>query len=155
MSDTVVAALIGVGGLVSGSLLTLCGLWLQSLLQYKRENRQHLARKREELYLLACDVLMLHDKYYSAPTGIIDEECKTKFNEIQARMMLYASKEVYDAYYKLDGEIIHSYDKIRTKSKIEEISNKNADKVEVFATKMRKELGIKGVLKCQQKDSKK
>lgn len=68
------------------------------------------------------------------------------YNELQGPMLIYASKRLYDEYYELDREICQSYDKIHSKGKIEAKSNEIADKVEKFATKARKELGIKGVL---------
>jgi len=140
MSDTIIAALIGCGGIALGSLITILGLFCQSLFQFHKEQKQHIMRKREELYLKACEVLMEHDKYCSQHN--FNKRCKEKFNEIQAMMLIYASRKMYDAYYALDSEIITSYNEIRNKKKTEEIANKNADKVESFAENMRKELNL-------------
>ena len=52
--------------------------------------------------------------------------------------------KIYKEYYKLDSEIWQTYAKIHTKKQAEQISNEIADKIEAFAEKMRKELGIKG-----------
>jgi len=59
-------------------------------------------------------------------------------------MLIYASRKIYKEYYKLDSEIWQTYAKIHTKKQAEQISNEIADKIEAFAEKMRKELGIKG-----------
>lgn len=141
MSDTVIASLIGCGGIAIGSLITIGGLVCQSRLQFAREQKQHIMRKREELYLKACEVLMEHDKYCSQHN--FNKYCKKKFNEIQAMMLIYASRKIYDRYYALDGEITTSYNGITNEDKIEKIANMNADKVEDFASKMRKELKLK------------
>lgn len=141
MSDAVISALIGCAGIALGSLITILGLFCQSLFQFHKERKQHIMRKREELYLKACEVLMEHDKYCSQHN--FNKYCKEKFNEIQAMMLIYASRKIYDAYYTLDGEIISSYNGITTKKKIEKIGSRNADKVEAFASKMRKELKLK------------
>lgn len=115
MSDTIVASLIGCGGIVLGSLITILGLFCQSLFQFHRERKQHIMRKREELYLKACEVLMEHDKYCSQHN--FNKRCKEKFNEIQAMMLIYASRKIYDNYYTLDGKIVSSYNGITTKKK--------------------------------------
>ena len=84
---------------------------------------------------------MEHDKYCSQHN--FNKRCKDKFNEIQAMMLIYASRNIYDAYYTIDGEIISSYNGVTAKKEIEKIANNNADKVEAFAGKMRKELKLK------------
>lgn len=144
MSDTIIAAFIGVGGIILGSLITLCGLGLQSLLQSRRERKLHIMRKREELYISACQVLMEHDKYCRNHQW--PQKCKDMFNELQGKMIIYASKKIYDEYYALDSEIWQSYEKMRDEGAIEAKAKKMADKIVAFGTKMRKELGIKGVL---------
>lgn len=63
MNDTIIASLIGAIGIVIGALITLFGLGVQSYLQSRRERKLHIMRKREELYIEACQVLMEHDKY--------------------------------------------------------------------------------------------
>lgn len=143
MSDTVIAALIGCCGVAIGALITIGGLVCQSRLQFGKEQKQHVMRKREELYLKACEVLMEHDKYCSQHN--FNKHCKEKFNEIQAMMLIYASRKIYKKYYDLDRVIIASYNGITNKQKIEEIANKNADKVEAFASKMRKELKLESL----------
>ena len=131
-------------GVIIGAVITGGFTWLLDYFKGRRERKQYLIHKREELYIKACAVLMEHDKYCR------DHEwpdiCKTMYNELQGPMLIYASKRLYDEYYKLDREICQSYDKIHSKGKIEAKSNEIADKVEKFATKARKELGIKGVL---------
>ncbi len=140
MSDTIIAAFIGCGGIALGSFITIIGIFCQSLFQFHRERKQHIMRKREELYLKACEVLMEHDKYCSM--NKFNKYCKDKFNEIQAMMLIYSSRKIYKEYYALDCEITNSYSGIVNRKKVDEISNKNADKVEMFANKMRKELKI-------------
>lgn len=144
MSDVIFAALIGAGGVVIGAVITLCGLEIQSWLQLRRERRLHIMRKREELYINACQVLMEHDKYRRDHQW--PKKCKDMFNELQGQMLIYASKKIYDEYYDLDSEICVCYDKIKDKKKVEANSRKMADKIVDFATKMRKELGIKDKL---------
>lgn len=144
MSDTIIASLIAAGGVGLGSLITLLGLCVQSVLQTQREQVLHLKRKREELYIKACNILMEHEKYRREHKW--PQSCKDMFNDLQGPMMIYASKAIYDEYYKLDREICHVYDKIRSKRQIDIKSNEMADKIEAFATKMRSELGIKGAL---------
>lgn len=144
MSETIIAALIGVGGVLIGALTTLFGLGVQSWLQSRRERKAHIQQKREELYIQACHVLMEHDKYCRDHEW--PKKCKEIFNELQDKMLIYASKKIYKQYYALDTEICSVYAKMKSKKQREEMSNKIADKVEVFASAMRKELGIKGVL---------
>lgn len=142
MSETIIASFVAAGGVVIGALITLFGLGVQSWLQAKRENKQHLKRKREELYIKACAVLMEHEKYCR------DHEwpdcCKVMYNELQGAMLIYASRQIYKKYYALDSEICQCYDKIKSKKEINKKSDEIADKIEAFAEEMRKELGIKG-----------
>jgi len=142
MSETIIASLVGAGGVVVGALITLIGLGIQSWLQSRREEKQHIKRKREELYIKVCYVLMEHEK--TGRYKEINKHCKDVFNELQAPMLIYASRKIYKEYYKLDSEIWQTYAKIHTKKQAEQISNEIADKIEAFAEKMRKELGIKG-----------
>lgn len=142
MSETIIASLVGAGGVVVGALMTLIGLGIQSWLQSRREEKQHIKRKREELYIKVCYVLMEHEK--TGRYKEINKHCKDVFNELQAPMLIYASRKIYKEYYKLDSEIWQTYAKIHTKKQAEQISNEIADKIEAFAEKMRKELGIKG-----------
>lgn len=144
MSETIITSLIAAGGVVVGALITLVGLAVQSCLQSRRERKLHIIQKREDLYIQACAVLMEHEKYRREHKW--PQSCKNMFNELQGLMMIYASKAIYDEYYKLDREICHVYDKIRSKRQIDIKSNEIADKIEAFATKMRSELGIKGAL---------
>ena len=68
------------------------------------------------------------------------------FNALQGQMIIYASKKIYDEYYKLDSEICRCYNKMHDVKAIEAKADEMADKIVAFGTKMRKELGIKGVL---------
>ncbi len=144
MSETIIASLVAAGGVVVGALITLVGLGIQSLLQSRRERKLHIMRKREELYIEACQVLMEHDKYRSNHQW--PRKCKDMFNALQGQMIIYASKKIYDEYYKLDSEICQCYDKMRDARAIEAKADEMADKIVAFGTKMRKELGVKGVL---------
>lgn len=141
MSDTIIASLVAAGGVVVGALITLFGLGIQSRLQAQRERKLHIMHKKEELYINACMVLMEHDKYRREHQW--SKQCKEMFNDLQGQMLIYASKKIYDAYYELDSEICVCYDKLKDKKKIEAKSQKMADQIVNFATKMRKELGIK------------
>ena len=144
MNDTIIASLIGAIGIVIGALITLFGLGVQSYLQSRRERKLHIMRKREELYIEACQVLMEHDKYRRNHQW--SRKCKDMFNALQGQMIIYASKKIYDEYYKLDSEICQCYDKMRDAKAIEAKADEMADKIVAFGTKMRKELGVKGVL---------
>ncbi len=55
----------------------------------------------------------------------------------------YASSKIYNAYYKLCGEICNTYDSVNKKKKREKLQYINAKKVENFEASMRKELEIK------------
>lgn len=142
MSETIIAALVGAGGVVVGALITLIGLGIQSCLQSHREEKQHIKRKREDLYIKACTVLMEHDKYRRDHEW--PDSCKTMYNELQGPMLIYASRKIYKKYYDLDSEICQCYDKIKSRKEINKKSDEIADKIEAFAEEMRKELGIKG-----------
>lgn len=131
-------------GVIIGALVTGGFTWLLDYFKSNREYKQHIKQKREELYIKACFVLMEHEKWCRYRKK--DQYCKDIFNELQAPMLIYASRSIYDEYYKLDSEIWQTYAKIHTKKQVEQISNEIADKVEAFAEKMRKELGIKGEL---------
>jgi len=144
MSDTIIASLVAAGGVVAGSLITLFGLGVQSWLQSRRERKLHIMQKREDLYIKACQVLMEHDKYRRSHQW--PQKCKDMFNELQGQMIIYASKKIYDEYYALDSEIWQCYDKMHDKRAIEAKADEMADKIVAFGTKMRKELGMKGVL---------
>ena len=50
MSETIIASLVGAGGVFVGALMTLIGLGIQSWLQSRREEKQHIKRKREGIY---------------------------------------------------------------------------------------------------------
>ncbi|MBP3316577.1 MAG: hypothetical protein J6L70_03195 [Alphaproteobacteria bacterium] len=131
-------------GVIIGALMTGGFTWLLDCLRYKRERKAHIQQKREELYIQACHVLMEHDKYCRDHEW--PKKCKEMFNELQGKMLIYASKKIYKQYYALDTEICSVYAKMKSKKQREEMSNQIADKVEAFASAMRKELGIKGVL---------
>lgn len=142
MSETIIAALVGAGGVVVGALITLIGLGIQSCLQSHREEKQHIKRKREDLYIKACTVLMEHDKYRRDHEW--PDSCKTIYNELQGPMLIYSSRHIYKKYYALDSEICQCYDKMKSRKEINKKSDEIADKIEDFAKDMRKELGIKG-----------
>jgi hypothetical protein len=144
MSETIIASLIAAAGVVVGAIITLLGLGIQSWLQSRRERKLHIMRKREELYINACQVLMEHDKYRRSHQW--PKKCKDMFNALQGQMIIYASKRIYDEYYQLDTEICQCYNKMRNERVIEDKADEIADKIVAFGTKMRKELGIKGVL---------
>lgn len=142
MSETIIAALVGAGGVVVGALITLIGLGIQSCLQSRREEKQHIKRKREDLYIKACTVLMEHDKYRRDHEW--PDSCKTMYNELQGPMLIYSSRQIYKKYYELDSEICQCYDKMKSRKEINKKSDEIADEIEDFAKDMRKELGIKG-----------
>ncbi len=144
MSETIIASLVAAGGVVVGSIITLVGLGVQYWLQARNERKLRIMQKREELYINACQVLMEHDKYRRNHQW--PQKCKDMFNSLQGQMIIYASKKIYDEYYKLDSEIWQCYDKMNEREAIEAKADEIADKIVVFGTKMRRELGIRGGL---------
>ena len=131
-------------GIILGALLTggfTCFIeWRKSV----TEQKLHLRAKREETYIKVLDVLMRSDKCYREK--YVDEkeyeEYKRLFNDLQSLMLVYASSKIYKEYYKLCAEICNTYEGIKKKKKREKLQYINADKVENFATLIRKELGI-------------
>lgn len=137
---------------IIGGTFTLIGIfigWLlnliQSYFQEKREQQIHLREKREDVYLKVLDVLTRHEKCYREKHVSIEEyeEYKKAYNDLQSYMMLYASPKIYKEYYKNCNEITECYVKIKKRTDRERMLGINADKIELFAYKMRKELGIK------------
>ena len=59
-------------------------------------------------------------------------------------MMVYASPTIYKEYYKLCNDITDTYIKIKKRKDRENMVETNAKKIEKFADKIRKELGIEG-----------
>lgn len=59
-------------------------------------------------------------------------------------MMVYAAPTIYEEYYKLCNDITCSYINIKKRKDREKVSDVNADKIVLFADKIRKELGIEG-----------
>ena len=137
-----ISLLFGLVGTAIGGYISYKTMLAQQNNQREIEHDRHIKQKREELYIKACYVLMEHEKWCRYREK--DQYCKDIFNELQAPMLIYASRSIYDKYYKLDSEIWQTYAKIRTKKQVEKISNEIADKIEDFAKDMRQELGIKG-----------
>ena len=63
MSENLIIAFIGAGGVILGTIITLLGGMWQSYLQSKREYKQHLREKREDVYKEACNVLMKEEEF--------------------------------------------------------------------------------------------
>lgn len=129
-------------GVIIGALVTGGFTWLLDYFKSKREYKQRIKQKREDLYIKACIVLMEHDKYRRDHEW--PDSCKTMYNELQGPMLIYTSRRIYKKYYELDSEICQCYDKMKSKRAIAAKSDEIADKIEDFAKDMRKELGIKG-----------
>lgn len=129
-------------GVVIGWALNL----IQSYFQNEKEQQVHLRTKREETYLRVIDVLTRHEKCYREKRVIEDEyeEYKKAFNDLQSYMMVYASPTIYKEYYKLCNDITDTYIKIKKRKDRENMVETNAKKIEKFADKIRKELGIGG-----------
>lgn len=138
-------------GIILGSLLTAGFTWFVEWRKSVGEQKVHLREKREEVYLEACDILMRLDKCYREKYVEQDEyeEYKKLFNDLQSHMLVYASSEIYDEYYILCEEIATLYAGIKKKKQREKLQRINANKVEQFANKIRKELGVKGDVLCQ------
>lgn len=144
--------------IIIGGTFTLIGVFIgwtlnliQSHFQNKRDDEVYLKRKREETYIKVLDVLMRSDKCYREQ--YIEEkeyeEYKRLFNDLQSLMLVYASSKIYKEYYKLCAEICNTYEGIKKKNKREKLQYINAEKVENFASKIRKELGIEGDVSWQ------
>ncbi len=136
-----VSLVFGLIGTAIGGYISYKTMLAQLKNQHDIEQEQHIRQKREELYIKVCHVLMEHEKWCRYHTK--EQYCKDIFNELQAQMLIYASKEIYHKYYELDSEIWGAYAEIHTRNKIKSISDKIADKIEAFAADMRQELGIK------------
>lgn len=137
-----ISLICGLIGTALGGYISYKTMLVQLINQRKIEQEQHIRQKREDLYIKVCQVLMEHEKYCRGHQ--FPKKCKDMYNELQAQMLIYASKDIYNEYYDLDTEICNCYVKMRDKKAIEAKSNEIADKVEYFAKKMREELGIKG-----------
>ena len=138
-------------GIILVAFLTAGFTWFVEWRKSIIANTNKLREKREEVYLKACDILMRLDKCYREKYVEQDEyeEYKKLFNDLQSHMLVYASSEIYDEYYKLCEEIATLYAGIKKKKQREKLQRINANKVEQFANKIRKELGVKGDVLCQ------
>ena len=144
MSDVILSAIIGVIGVILGSIITIFGGIWQSTLQFRRERLHKIDGIKKDLYSHAIDLLMKQDACIRK--NLSKEECDAvleEFNNLQSKMMLYASSDIRRSYYKLNNEIVISYENKNNKKEREKIKNKNADKIMSFTDKLRKELGIK------------
>lgn len=139
MSENIIIAFIGAGGIVLGAIITLMGGMWQSYLQSKREYKMHLRVKREDVYKKACDSLMIQDKCIRK--NLNSTKWYKVFNELQADIMLYASKSIRKEYYKIGIDIqkLHTYASQKNKNLIQ---IRIADKIMSLNDKMRKELKI-------------
>ena len=122
-----------------GCFLTAGFTWFIEWRKSAKDQKFHLRENRENTYLEVLDVLMLCDKYCRSKKEL--NKYRNKFNNLQAKMMLYAPKEIYDKYYKLINAINRSYEKNKDKNIT---SNENSDKIEKFSNELRKNLNIKG-----------
>ena len=138
-------------GVIIGSLLTAGFTWFIEWRKTLAEKATRLRERREEVYLKACDILMRHDKCYRKKYVPIKEfeEYKRIFNDLQSCMLIYASSEIYKEYYKLCEEICETYEGVKKRKTREKLIDINAIKVEEFANKIRKELGVKGDVSCR------
>ena len=133
-------------GIIVGAILTGGFTWFTEWRKSVGEQKVHLREKREETYLRVIDVLTRHEKCYREKRVIEDEyeEYKKAFNDLQSYMMVYASPTIYKEYYKLCSDITDTYIKIKKRKDRENMVETNAKKIEKFADKIRKELGIEG-----------
>lgn len=122
-----------------GCFLTAGFTWFIEWRKSEKDNEIHIRENRENTYLEVLDVLMLCDKYCRSKKDL--NKYRNKFNNLQAKMMLYAPKRIYDKYYKLINEINMSYEKSKDKNLT---SNENSDKIEKFSNELRKNLNIEG-----------
>ena len=133
-------------GIIVGAILTGGFTWFTEWRKSVGEQKVHLREKREETYLRVIDVLTRHEKCYREKRVIEDEyeAYKKAFNDLQSYMMVYASPTIYKEYYKLCNDITDTYIKIKKRKDRENMVETNAKKIEKFADKIRKELGIEG-----------
>lgn len=140
MSENLIIAFIGAGGVILGTIITLLGGMWQSYLQSKREYKQHLREKREDVYKEACNVLMKEEEFIRKNFDL--KKVAILFNKLQPKIMLYASKNIQDEYYNIGNNIKKLYSKTKSKNK-DKISEQIADLIMSLNDKMRKELNIK------------
>lgn len=140
MSENLIIAFIGAGGIILGSIITLLGGMWQSYLQSKREYAMHLRIKREDVYKKACDSLMIQDECIRK--NLNSTKWHKVFNELQADIMLYASKSIRKEYYRIGIDIQKLYTYTSQKDR-NTIQVRIADKIMSLNDKMRKELKIR------------
>ena len=92
MSDVILSAIIGVIGVILGSIITILGGIWQSTLQFRRERLHKIDDIKKDLYSHTIDLLMKQDACIRK--NLSKEECDAvleEFNNLQSKMMLYAS----------------------------------------------------------------
>ena len=144
MNDTLI-------GIIIGAILTGVFSWFIEWRKAITENALRLREKREEVYLRVLDVLTRHEKCYREKRIVEKEyeEYKKLFNDLLSYMMVYATPEIYNGYYKLRSDIMDSYIKVKKRKDRENMLEINANRIEKFANKIRKELGVKGDITWQ------
>ena len=98
-------------GVIIGALMTGGFTWLLDCLRYKRERKAHIQQKREELYIQAIDLLMIYDVYTQNDKSEYFLEIAKRINELQAKIGIYASKEVSKRYYSIANHIRERQDR--------------------------------------------
>lgn len=121
-------------GVIIGALLTGGFALLLDWLRSEREHTQHIRQKREELYIQILDVLMVYNMSKHNSLQKQTQEVLVTINKLQAHVGLYASKKVFNGYYKILDAIQDNKDKETIRLQIMD-----------FTQKIKKELGIKHV----------
>lgn len=129
-------------GIILGSLLTAGFTWFVEWRKSISDEKNHLQRKREELYVQMYDLVMRYEKdartYKSKK--YISEETRDIFNEIEPKT-IWATVNIREKFYSLFGEIMESANSY--KKHWEKTSDKNREKILNFKEQIRKELGLK------------
>lgn len=141
MSEKLIIAFIGAGGIVLGAIITLMGGMWQSYLQSKREYKMHIREKREETYIAILNILyLLRNESLNFNNKDISEERKLQIDKYYPLINIYASKKVFGKYNLVANKINAYY--MGSKSDMKYIEDLPDEMIELQQI-IRKELGIK------------
>lgn len=141
MSENLIIAFIGVGGIILGAIITLFGGMWQSYLQSKREYKMHLRVKREETYIAILNILyLLINESLNFNNKDISEERKLQIDKYYPLINIYASKKVFGKYNLVANKINAYY--MCSKSDMKDIEDLPDEMIKLQQI-IRKELGIK------------
>lgn len=86
-------------GVIIGAVLTAGFTWFIEFLRAQREEKQHLKRKREEVYLRMLKILyLIRNEGLNCQNKSISKEREKEMEECYAPINLYASRKIKDIY---------------------------------------------------------